>query len=59
VREGERVRIHKGLLAGVEGILIRTKGDYRVVLSIEMICRSVAVEVSRDSIAPVSSPFLT
>jgi transcription antitermination factor NusG len=59
VCEGERVRVHKGLLSGVEGILIRTKGDYRVVLSVEMICRSVAVEVSRDSIAPVSSPFLT
>jgi|tagenome__1003787_1003787.scaffolds.fasta_scaffold20986960_2 transcription antitermination factor NusG len=59
VREGERVRVHSGLLTGVEGILIRTKGDYRVVLSVEMICRSVAVEVNRDSIAPVSSPFLT
>src|SRR4051812_14795861 len=59
VREGERVRIHKGLLTGLEGILIRTKGDYRVVLSVEMICRSVAVEVNTDSIAPLSSAFLT
>lgn len=59
LREGERVRIQKGLLAGLEGILVRTKGDDRVVLSVEMICRSVAVEVSRDSIYSLSPRILT
>jgi len=54
VREGERVRLCTGPLTGLEGILIRAKGECRVVLSVETLCRSVAVEVSRDSIAPLS-----
>jgi transcription antitermination factor NusG len=58
VREGERVRVHKGSLTGLEGILVRMKGDCRVVLSVETLCRSVAVEVSRDSIAPLTSRLL-
>ncbi|MFL6446642.1 MAG: UpxY family transcription antiterminator [Bryobacteraceae bacterium] len=59
VREGERVRVYKGSLSGLEGILIRTKRDCRVVLSVESLYRSVAVEVDRDSIAPLSSRLLT
>jgi transcription antitermination factor NusG len=55
VREGERVRVCKGSLAGLEGILVRTKSDCRVVLSVETLCRSVAVEVNRDSVAPLLS----
>ncbi len=42
---GRRARIKRGPLAGCEGILIRRKGKYRVVLSIEMILRSVVVDV--------------
>lgn len=42
---GRRVRLKSGPLAGCEGVLIRRKGAYRVVLSIEMIMRSVVVDV--------------
>jgi transcription antitermination factor NusG len=42
---GERVRIKTGLMTGVEGILIRKKDEFRVVLTIDTIMRSVAVEV--------------
>jgi transcription antitermination factor NusG len=42
---GRRVRVKCGTLAGLEGILIRKKQKYRIVLSIEMLQRSIAAEV--------------
>ena len=48
LNEGTRVRIQYGPLAGVEGILIRAKADWRIVLSVEALCRSVAVEIDRE-----------
>jgi transcription antitermination factor NusG len=42
---GERVRIHTGGLAGLEGILVTFKGNHRVVLSVSLLQRSVALEV--------------
>ncbi len=46
LREGQRVRITHGLLAGVEGILLRTKRNRGLlVVSVDILRRSVAVEV--------------
>jgi transcriptional antiterminator NusG len=46
LREGQRVRITGGPLAGVEGIMVQTKPDKGLlVLSINLFQRSVAVEV--------------
>jgi len=42
---GRRVRIKTGPLAAMEGVLIRKKNRYRVVLSLDLIARSAAVEV--------------
>jgi transcription antitermination factor NusG len=42
---GERVRIKRGALAGMQGVLLRKKNGLRVVLTIEAIRSSVAVEV--------------
>jgi transcription antitermination factor NusG len=47
---GRRVRITRGPLQGTEGILIRKKGSFRVVLSLVLIMRSVAVEVDTADI---------
>jgi transcription antitermination factor NusG len=47
---GEFVRIKTGPLAGAEGILERRKNDFRVVLRLEMLARSVSVEVAADEI---------
>jgi transcription antitermination factor NusG len=49
---GDRVRIVAGPLAGMEGVLTRKKHEYRVVLSIEAIMRSIVVEVSEFEIEP-------
>jgi transcription antitermination factor NusG len=42
---GRRVRITAGPLAGREGILVRWRGQHRVVLSIDLIQRSIRVEL--------------
>ncbi|MGH9733896.1 MAG: transcription termination/antitermination protein NusG [Candidatus Acidiferrales bacterium] len=42
---GQRVRVKQGPLAGLQGVLLRWKGNWRVVLSLELIQRSVAVDV--------------
>jgi len=49
---GQRVRIEKGLLAGLEGTLARDATAWRVVVSINALQRSVAVQVDRDMIVP-------
>jgi transcription antitermination factor NusG len=50
---GRKARIKRGPLDGCEGVLIRRKGKYRVVLSIEMIMRSVVVDVDLVDIEPL------
>jgi transcription antitermination factor NusG len=50
---GRRVRITAGPLAGNEGVLVRRHGIVRVVLSIEVIQRSILVEVEANSLEPV------
>ena len=42
---GERVKIKRGPLAGLQGLLVRQRNIYRLVLSVEMLGRAAAVEV--------------
>jgi len=42
---GQRVRVNYGTLSGLEGILVNVKGNHRVVLSVTLLQRSVAMEV--------------
>jgi transcription antitermination factor NusG len=52
---GQRVRVREGSLAGVEGILIQVKNSWRIVLSVELLRRSVAVELDRGAIVPLDN----
>jgi transcription antitermination factor NusG len=52
---GQRVRVTRGSLEGVEGILIRKKNLYRLVLSVEMMAKSVAVEIDATDVEPVTA----
>lgn len=45
LRCGERVRVVRGSLSGVEGVLTRKKNLFRLVISVEMLAQSVAVEI--------------
>jgi transcription antitermination factor NusG len=49
---GRRVRITGGPFAGLEGILQRKKGNLRVVVSLELIQRSVVVDVDVADVLP-------
>ena len=52
---GERVRIHSGSLTGMVGVLVRRKNNLRVVLTLDLIMQSVAVEIGIDEIEPLAS----
>ncbi len=49
---GCRVRVRYGPLARAQGILVRRKEKFRVVLSLDLIMRSVSVEVDESDIEP-------
>ena len=53
LQAGQRARIERGSLAGLEGVLIREKDLLRVVVSVELLQRAVAVEIGRDMIRAV------
>ena len=50
---GQKVRIHGGYLDGIEGILAAKNSDRSVVISIDLIQRSLAVRVSGFDLEPV------
>jgi transcription antitermination factor NusG len=50
---GDRVRVMSGPLAGVAGILQRQRDAYRLVLSVELLGRSAAVEIDSTSVERV------
>lgn len=49
---GRRVRVTAGPLAGMQGIVVRRKKQMRFVVSVELIQRSVAVEIDEGDLAP-------
>jgi transcription termination/antitermination protein NusG len=53
---GRRVRLKSGPLAGIEGVLLKRKGKLRVVISIDLIQRAVAVDVDAADLEAVSLP---
>jgi transcription antitermination factor NusG len=52
-RIGQRIRIERGSLEGVEGILLEVKNRNRLVVSITLLQRSLAVEIDDDCVRPV------
>jgi transcription antitermination factor NusG len=53
LKVGERVRVIRGTLEGVEGVLLRRKNLCRLVLSVAMVAQSVAVEIDAADVEPV------
>ena len=52
---GQKVRIESDSLHGLEGILINFKGNDRIVLSVSLLRRSVALEIDRSSVRPAGA----
>jgi transcription antitermination factor NusG len=56
LKAGQLVRIERGPLAGLEGILLQVKSKFRLVISVSILQRGVAVEVDHDAIRPIAPP---
>ncbi len=54
LEEGDMVRVVRGPLAGVEGRLLRGNSAIRLVISIELIHQSLAINVSREDVELVA-----
>ncbi len=52
---GQKIRIEQEVLQGLEGILISFKGNHRIVVSVSLLRRSVALEIDRSCVAPVGA----
>ena len=56
LRPGQQVRIEDGCLAGLSGTVVREKDLCRVVVNVELLQRSVAVEIDRELLAAARNP---
>jgi transcriptional antiterminator NusG len=50
---GRRVVVERGPLAGTEGIVTDLKNEYRLIVSLTLLQRSVATEIDREWIRPL------
>jgi transcription antitermination factor NusG len=55
LRVGKKVRVVRGPMAGAEGILSRKKDRQRVVISVDVLMRSIAVEVEGADLEAICS----
>ncbi len=56
---GAKVRVKAGIMAGMQGVLLRRKGACRIVVTLELIMQSVTVEVNIDDVETVPVEFLS
>ncbi len=54
LKTGQRVRVRRGPLKGLEGRLEKIKGQFRLVISVELLRRSIAAEVDSEAIEVLS-----
>jgi transcription antitermination factor NusG len=54
LKVGQKVRVTSGPLRGVEGILVEFRKTWHVIVSVELLQRSVAAEIDRDSVSPLT-----
>ena len=53
---GQRVQIADHALQGIEGILVGHKGNHRIIVSVTLLRRSVALEIHRSCVIPIQPP---
>jgi transcription antitermination factor NusG len=49
---GERVRVMRGPLSGVEGTLVRSQDDFKLLISVQMIQQSIAITIHASDVRP-------
>jgi transcription antitermination factor NusG len=50
---GERATVISGVLAGLEGVILRKKSSLQIVLSLDQLMQSVVIEVDASELAPL------
>jgi transcription antitermination factor NusG len=55
LQAGDRVRVVRGALAGIEGTFVRNGSKGQLILSIEMMQRSLALTVLEDDVEPLAA----
>jgi transcription antitermination factor NusG len=55
IEMGSNVRLHAGPLAGIEGIVLASKGKQRLIISVTLLRRSIAIEVDPRWVTPVAA----
>jgi transcription antitermination factor NusG len=53
--KGQRALIQSGPFSGMEGVVVRVKNGFRVVLIVEQIMQSIAIEVAEEDLDPIGS----
>ena len=53
LKAGDRVRVEHGPMRGLEGTLLRIKDSLRLVMGVDLLQRSIAVEVEQEAVVPV------
>ncbi len=56
IEEGQWGRIIAGPLVGLEGIVLKYSGRFRVCMNVSILGQSVAVEVDYDHVEPMDAP---
>jgi transcription antitermination factor NusG len=56
LKKGQWCRVIAGPLLGLEGIVVQTKGDTRLVLQIDMLGQAASVEIDTVMIEPIDGP---
>ena len=56
LKAGQRVRVEHGPLRGVEGIVLQQKDEWKIVVSVELLQRSIAVAIDRSFLKGISAP---
>jgi transcription antitermination factor NusG len=53
LKVGRQVQVKRGPMAGAQGILVRRKQNCRLVISLDAIMRSVALEIDEENVEPI------
>jgi transcription antitermination factor NusG len=54
LKSGDRVRVERGPLRGVEGLFLRDGAGHQLVIAVALLQRSVAVTMDADTVAPIA-----
>jgi len=56
---GEIVHVEDGPLKGLVGIVVRTRGAHRLIVSVSLLMRSISVEIDRATVRPLDLPAIS